>query len=165
MRRRSLIGMIGAAIVAPLVTAAKCERGETPAPDPHKPAHTAAADAVKPGDQGRDPAQPPEQANIRTVVVTAYAEDEFCPYTVSAYARDTVNGDYAELEETIVASGTFTYILPYTTGHATNIQAQIKCSKAGSVKGYVALKDGKTNKVLNPINQGRTMRVELTTKR
>lgn len=169
MQRRRLLGLVSGAVLAPLLTAAKCERGETPAPDPHAPAHQpnpAPPDAVKPGDSGRDPTQPAEpDAQHRTCVVTAYAEDEYCPYTVQAYARDNVTGDHAELPETIVASGTFTYILPYVTGHATTISAQIKCSKGGSTKGYIGLKDGKTNKKLAPMTGGRTMRVEITTAR
>ncbi len=120
-------------LLVPLLSAAECKDGSAPKPD---------GDGVP--EPISNPAEPDDR--IRTAAISAWVENDHCPYTVAMSALDTETGSKATLPEEHVASGQFTHILAYPRGHRVQLDVKVTASRPGSSKGYVVAKDGRLNR-------------------
>lgn len=149
MNRRQIVSGLLALFALPLMGAKECKREDGPT-----------------GNDGGipDPKQPPERGLVRTVLITAYVEDAYCPYVVKAYAYDPATGEHQDFEEPVV-SGPFSRVLTYETGHRVQVDVEIRPARVGSEKGYLIVKDGPMNKQTKKIDRGYRANIQLYTAR
>jgi len=107
-----------------------------------------------------DPNAPPEpwparddfSRELKVITISAWVEKEFGPYYVKMDATDHDTGQHVNTNEhpeddprgqRIDGGHQFQFTLAYPTHHNVELTIAVTASKPGSLKGYIATRDGR----------------------